>query len=116
MSEKKGPSCPNWGQGGGGLRDSGNARKKTFFFPLMSSLISNNLDKCDMGYGKLKEWVTLTIHPSTLTSEILTLKFRMIVMAIVMLMSQSMLMRAMKLTATLMVPGEEGRLGGRCSG
>ena len=39
-----------------------------------------------------------------------------IVMAIVMLMSQSMLMRAMKLTATLMVPGEEGRQGGRCSG
>ena len=38
-SEKKGPSCPNWGQGGG---DSGNARKKTFFFcwclPLCTSI------------------------------------------------------------------------------
>ena len=34
---KKGPSCPNWGQGGG-LGDSGNARKKTSFFSLMSSL------------------------------------------------------------------------------
>ena len=31
-SKKKGPSCPNWGDGGGGLGDSGNARKKTFFF------------------------------------------------------------------------------------
>ena len=30
MSRKKGPSCPNWGEGGG-LGDSGNARKKTFF-------------------------------------------------------------------------------------
>ena len=30
-SRKKGPSCPNWGQGGG-LGDSGNFRKKTFFF------------------------------------------------------------------------------------
>ena len=29
---KKGPSCLNWGQGGGWLGDSGNARKKTFFF------------------------------------------------------------------------------------
>ena len=29
-SEKKGASCPNWGQGGG-LGNSGNARKKTFF-------------------------------------------------------------------------------------
>ena len=29
--QKRGPSCPNWGQGGG-LGDSGNARKKTFFF------------------------------------------------------------------------------------
>ena len=37
-SEKRGPSCPNWGHGGGGLGDLGNARKKTFFFPLMSSL------------------------------------------------------------------------------
>ena len=36
-SGKKGPSCPNWG---GGLGDSGNARKKTFLFfwclPLLS--------------------------------------------------------------------------------
>ena len=31
-SEKRGPSCPNSGHGGGGLGDSGNARKKTFFF------------------------------------------------------------------------------------
>ena len=30
-SEKRGPSCPNWGHGGG-LGNSGNARKKTFFF------------------------------------------------------------------------------------
>ena len=31
--QKRGPSCPNWGQGRlGGLGDSGNARKKTFFF------------------------------------------------------------------------------------
>ena len=30
-SGKKGPSYPNWGQGGGSLGDSGNARKKTFF-------------------------------------------------------------------------------------
>ena len=31
-------SCPNWGQGeGGGLGNSGNAQKKKFFFPLMSS-------------------------------------------------------------------------------
>ena len=29
--KKRGPSCPNWGQGGGYLGDSGNARKKTFF-------------------------------------------------------------------------------------
>ena len=29
--QKRGPKCPNWGQGGG-LGDSGNARKKTFFF------------------------------------------------------------------------------------
>ena len=29
-SEKKGPSCPNWGDGGGG-GNLGNARKKTFF-------------------------------------------------------------------------------------
>ena len=29
--QKRGPSCPNWGQGEGGLGDSGNARKKTFF-------------------------------------------------------------------------------------
>ena len=29
-SKKRGPSCPNWGDGGG-LGDSGNARKKTFF-------------------------------------------------------------------------------------
>ena len=66
------------------------------------------------------ESFTLTIHPSTLTSEILTLDFRMMVMAMLilmlMLMSQSMLMRAIKLTATLMVPGGEGRQGGRCSG
>ena len=27
--QKRGPSCPNWGQGG--LGDSGNAWKKTFF-------------------------------------------------------------------------------------
>ena len=38
------------------------------------------------------------------------------VMLMLMLISQSMLMRAMKFTATLMVPGEEGRQGGRCSG
>ena len=31
-SGKKGPSCPNWGQGEGGLGESGNAQKKTFFF------------------------------------------------------------------------------------
>ena len=30
--KKRGPSCPNWGHGGGGLGNSGNARKKTFFF------------------------------------------------------------------------------------
>ena len=35
--QKRGPSCPNWGQGGG-LGNSGNAWKKTFFFLLMSSL------------------------------------------------------------------------------
>ena len=35
---KKGPSCSNLGQGGRGLGDSGNARKKTFFSLLMSSL------------------------------------------------------------------------------
>ena len=31
---KKGPSCPNWGQGGGWgwLGDSGNARRTRFFF------------------------------------------------------------------------------------
>ena len=39
--QKRGPSCPNWGQGRlGGLGDSGNARKKTFLFfwclPLLS--------------------------------------------------------------------------------
>ena len=39
-----------------------------------------------------------------------------IVMLRLMLMSQSMLMRAIKLTATLMIPGGEGRQGGRCSG
>ena len=39
-----------------------------------------------------------------------------IVMSMLMFMPQSMLMRAMKFTATLMVPGEEGRQGGRCSG
>ena len=38
------------------------------------------------------------------------------VMLMLMLISQSMLMRAIKLTATLMVPGGEGRQGGRCSG
>ena len=37
-------------------------------------------------------------------------------MLMLMLMSQSMLMRAVKVTATLMVPGGEGRQGGRCSG
>ena len=43
-SKKKGPSCPNWGRGGGGLGNSGNARKKTFFFfnwplPLLVTLL-----------------------------------------------------------------------------
>ena len=33
LPKKKGPSCPNWGHGGwGGLGNSGNARKKMFFF------------------------------------------------------------------------------------
>ena len=31
-SEKRGPSCPNWCHGWGGLGNSGNARKQTFFF------------------------------------------------------------------------------------
>ena len=42
-SEKRGPSCPNWGHGGEGLSNSGNARKKTFFFnwglPLANMMI-----------------------------------------------------------------------------
>ena len=46
-SEKKGPNCPNWGQGGrgGGLGNSGNARKKTFFFQLISSLTTKEMVK-----------------------------------------------------------------------
>ena len=48
-SEKRGPSCPNWGHGeGGGLGNSGNAQKKTFFFqltPFLSTLtLSTTLD------------------------------------------------------------------------
>ena len=33
----------NWGQVVGGLGDSGNARKKTFFFQLTSSLNQTNM-------------------------------------------------------------------------
>ena len=42
-SEKRGPSCPNWGHGGGGgLGNSGNARKKTFFFRWPLPLLTSN--------------------------------------------------------------------------
>ena len=48
-SEKRGPSCPNWGHGRGGLGDSGNARKKTFFsidvFPNLKNILFS-MRKC----------------------------------------------------------------------
>ena len=39
--KKRGPSCPNWGQGGG-FRWFGQCPKENVFFLLMSSLISNS--------------------------------------------------------------------------
>ena len=38
-SEKRGPSCPNCGHGGGGVRYFGQCPKENVFFQLMSSLI-----------------------------------------------------------------------------
>ena len=51
---KKGPSCPNWGQGGG-LGNSGNARKKAFFFQLRPSL-------SEINHKRMNTWWSAVCH------------------------------------------------------
>ena len=43
-SEKRGPSCPNWGDGGGGFRGFGQCPKENVFLPLTPSLTGDDYD------------------------------------------------------------------------